>query len=189
MNPSPTDDSKVYQLKATLKYSKPPIWRRIQLRGSTTLGDLHDILQSIMEWDDDHLHCFTVRKVTYTDLKFGLEEAEDEWETTLEQIAPRARSRFMYEYDFGDSWEVDLVVEKRLPPDPTTHYPVLLKGARAAPPDDIGGIWAYEHLVELVRNPDDPEREEWLEHLEFFPDDFDPDVFDAEAINRRLSRF
>nr|MBA3531439.1 plasmid pRiA4b ORF-3 family protein [Ardenticatenales bacterium] len=50
------DESPVYQLKVTLKGTKPPIWRRIQVRGSTTLGKLHRILQVVMGWTDSHLH-------------------------------------------------------------------------------------------------------------------------------------
>ena len=51
----------VYQFKVTLNGSKPPIWRRIQVRSDTTLYKLHRILQVVMGWSDYHLHQFVIR--------------------------------------------------------------------------------------------------------------------------------
>ena len=58
-------ESKIYQIKVTLKYSRPPIWRRIQVAGETTFHELHDILQRVMGWDDSHLHEFIIGDRTY----------------------------------------------------------------------------------------------------------------------------
>jgi len=60
-------ESKIYQIKVTLKYSRPPIWRRIQVAGETTFHELHDILQRVMGWDDSHLE-FIIGDRTYGDL-------------------------------------------------------------------------------------------------------------------------
>jgi Plasmid pRiA4b ORF-3-like protein len=48
----------VYQIKVTLKGSKPPIWRRMQITSDTTLVQFHRILQCVMGWEGSHLyHC------------------------------------------------------------------------------------------------------------------------------------
>src|SRR5688500_17166132 len=99
-----TDESPVYQLKVTLKGSKPPIWRRIQVRGSTTLAKLHRILQVVMGWEDYHLHQFIVDGVYYgtPDAEWDL-DIKSERRVRLAQIVPAVKERFVYEYDFGDS--------------------------------------------------------------------------------------
>ncbi|MSP12187.1 MAG: plasmid pRiA4b ORF-3 family protein [Chloroflexi bacterium] len=181
-----TDDSLIYQLKVTLKGSKPPIWRRIQVRGSTTLAKCHMILQIVMGWTDSHLHQFDVGGVYYgtPDSDWG-EDIKNERRVKLEQIVSAVKDRFVYEYDFGDSWEHQIVVEKILAPEPGVHYPICLTGKRACPPEDVGGIWSYPEFLEAIRNPEHPEHEEMLEWI---GDGFDPQAFDPEAVNRVLKR-
>ena len=55
-----TKPGAIYQFKVTLKESHPPIWRRIQVP-DCTLGELHEVLQVVMGWEDCHLHQFVVR--------------------------------------------------------------------------------------------------------------------------------
>ena len=94
----------VYQLKVTLKNSKPPIWRRIQVNSDINLYRLHQILQVAMGWTDSHLHQFIVHGEYYgtPDPDF---EAKDEKRLKLNQEISEAGDKFVYEYDFGDSWE------------------------------------------------------------------------------------
>jgi hypothetical protein len=93
--------------------------------------------------------------------------------------------RLRYEYDFGDSWEHDLLLEKILSPESDAHYPRCLKGKRACPPEDVGGVWGYEAFLEAVADENHPEHEMYLDWL---GDEFDPEEFDLEAINQQLSR-
>ncbi len=62
--------------------------------------------------------------------------------TQLRRIAPVPRLTFSYEYDFGDSWQHRIEVEKVLPPEPGVRYPRCLAGKRARPPEDVGAIFA-----------------------------------------------
>ncbi len=123
------DNSQVFQLKVTLRGTKPPIWRRIQVRGSIRLPHLHDCLQTVMGWHDEHLHQFVVRgplgeRIFYAQpepdsiLGFGLDRTRNDKKVRLDQIAGAPKDRFVYEYDFGDGWEHEILVEKVLPLDP-----------------------------------------------------------------------
>ena len=176
----------VYQIKVTLKGSKPPIWRRIQVTSDTTLGKLHRILQVVMGWEDYHLHQFIIGGAYYGEPHpdYGF-EMKDEREVKLNQVVSGEKSRFTYEYDFGDSWEHELLVEKILPLEEGKHYPVCLKGKRACPPEDCGGIWGYYNLLEAIQNPNHPEHEELLEWV---GEGFDPEEFDLDGINQVLKK-
>ncbi len=177
----------IYQIKVTLDDSKPPIWRRILVRSDITLGQLHDIIQAVMGWSGYHLHQFIVGETYYGEPHpdyDGFLEMHDESRIQLNQIVTGEKFKFVYEYDFGDSWEHILLVEKVLPPEPDTHYPVCIKGRRACPPEDVGGIWGYYGFLEAIRDPDHPDHEELLEWVD---DDFDPAAFDLDEINEALS--
>jgi hypothetical protein len=107
---------------------------------------------------------------------------------TLEQVAPGVKDKVRYTYDFGDDWVHDIVVEKVLAPDPAMVYPRCTGGKRAAPPDDCGGMWGYEELVEVLADPAHPEHEERLEWLGLSDaSEFAPEAFDVEATNSRLN--
>jgi len=180
------DEGTIYQIKVTLKGSKPPIWRRILVPGSVTLAKLHDILQVTMGWTDSHLHQFDVRGTYYGEPHPEyFHEVRDERRVRLDQIVTGEGFRFIYEYDFGDSWEHDLLVEKILPPDPGRQYPVCIKGKGACPPEDVGGIWGYYDFLEAIR---DPKHEEHEDYLEWIGGEFDPEAFDLEAVNAELAR-
>ena len=108
----------VYQIKVTLKGSTPPIWRRIQVAGETTLAQLHQILQRVMGWEGYHLYQFVVGGIKYGDPSILEEmEGEDARRVTLATLVRGEKDKFLYEYDFGDSWDHELLIEKMLPPE------------------------------------------------------------------------
>ncbi len=176
----------IYQIKVSLRGAKPPIWRRLELRGDTSLAELHHIIQVAFGWDDSHLHVFETPYGT-----FGVADRElghrSEKPVTLEQVTPDAGDRVRYVYDFGDNWEHEIVVEKLLDRQ-AVAYPRCTAGRRAAPPDDCGGIWGYTELVDILADPTHPEHEERLEWLGLASaGDFEPTRFDAAEVTRRLS--
>src|SRR5262245_33735352 len=132
----------VYQIKVTLKGSKPPIWRRMLVPHETTLAQLHRILQRVMGWESYHLYRFVVGGREYSDPRMLEEmEGEDARGVTLASLVRGEKAKFRYEYDFGDSWDHELLIEKVLPCEAGKRYPVCLMGKRACPPEDCGGIW------------------------------------------------
>ena len=174
----------IYQIKVTLKGISPPIWRRLQLRADTRLSDLHHILQIAMGWTDSHLHQFKVGETYYGEPSpDDWMEMRDERKARLSQVAPGEKARLLYDYDFGDSWEHAIVVEKVLAPEPGVHYPVCVKGKRACPPEDVGGIWGYASFLEAIGDPAHPEHEDMREWI---GGAFDPEAFDLDEVNATL---
>jgi hypothetical protein len=140
----------VFQIKVTLRGIDPPIWRRIQTR-DCTLEELHALIQVTMGWECEHLYRFTIGGVDYADPAMTSdEEVEDACGTRLSAVLPveNRRPRFSYEYDFGDEWIHQLIVEERLLPKDGVKYPMCVGGQRACPPEDCGGPWAYPDFVE-----------------------------------------
>jgi hypothetical protein len=182
----PQKPAQIYQIKVTLDDIHPPIWRRILVPGNTTLLKLHDIIQIVMGWEDYHLHMFTIEGFIYgnpEDDEYGDLGTLDEARITLSQVVYGENQRFKYEYDFGDSWDHTLLVEKILPPKDGVRYPICLKGKRACPPEDVGGVWGYENFLEAIR---DPKHDEHEEYLTWVGGEFDPEAFDFEKVNPQL---
>ena len=175
----------IYQLKVTLNESHPPIWRRIQVP-DCTLGELHEVLQVVMGWGSSHLHQFIVNgkyfgEATHDDPDL---EVEDEDGIRLTDIfTGKDPPRIVYEYDFGDGWQHEIILEKILEPEPRVTYPCCLEGARACPPEDVGGIWEYAEFLESISDPNHADHHEMLEWV---GGEFDPEKFSVDEVNKEL---
>lgn len=174
----------IYQLRISLLGFEPAIWREVLVPSDFTLAKLHRVIQVVMGWEDDHMHEFTIGTVGYTDARARLEGRKNEAKVPLHQVAG-SRGKFTYTYDFGDNWEIEIKVDKVLPPEEGRRYPVCIAGENAGPPEDSGGVWGYADRLDALENPDHPEHEETLEWL---GEDYDPAAFDLEEINQRLAR-
>ncbi len=179
----------LYQLKITLKWSQPAIWRRVVVRADMKLDRLHEVIQIVMPWMNCHMHQFIVGRAFYgkPDPEFADMSSEilNEKKYTVADLAPAAKKKFIYEYDFGDSWQHEVVVEKVLPPDAGFKHPTCLAGANACPPDDCGGIPGYYGLLETLTNPKHPDHahmKEWIGGK------WDAARFDLEGTNKMLKR-
>ena len=177
---------KVYQLHISLKGSKPKIWRRFLVTEDMTLEKLHKIIQEVMGWEDYHLHEFTSGGKQY-----GM--PDEEWDNNVENekkiklsdLNLAEKQKFEYLYDFGDSWEHEIKVEKILPFETTAKYPKCLDGELACPPEDCGSLWGYEELSELTKLSKDELDEEGLERLEWLGD-YDFEHFSVDEVNAVL---
>ena len=164
--------------------SDPPIWRRFQVSDQATLHHLHQVLQRVMGWQDKHLHAFEIRGDRYAPpFDPPLEDTQDSTTVTLADFKFEPNSRFTYRYDFGDGWLHLLTLEGTLTADESLPVPHCLEGERACPPEDCGGVWGYEELLEQLSNPDDPDYEALLDRVDA---DFDPEFFPIEAVNQQL---
>lgn len=174
----------LFQLKITLKNIKPPIWRRVLVHSNIKLPDLHKIIQTVMGWTNSHLHQFVINNSNYAlpdDESFL--EIVDYRKIKLDSLITTLKSKIKYEYDFGDGWEHEIVLEKVLDRDKELFYPVCIGGKRNCPPEDCGGPYSYEELIEIINNPKHDEHDEMIAWL---GGEFDPEEFDLEAINEDL---
>ena len=183
----------LYQLKITLKWSKPPIWRRVVVRADMTLDRLHNVIQMVMGWTNSHLHQF-IAGSGFARTFYGKPDPEvaemgsetlNEKRYRIADLAPAAKRKFIYEYDFGDGWQHDVVAEKILPHDSAFKHPVCLAGENACPPEDCGGIGGYDNLLEIMADPKHPEHAEMKEWL---GGGLDVAGFSMDGVNAVLKR-
>ncbi len=177
-----TSHTGTLQLKVTLRHISPPIWRRIVVPAAIDLPRLHDILQLTMGWTNSHLHMFRRGNEIWSPHLPGIEPLGEDTEGLLAgDLLTAPGDRLVYEYDFGDGWEHDLLVEAA-DPDAT---PILgcLDGRRACPPEDCGGPGGYADLLEALADPD---HEGHRDMMAWTGGGFDPAKFEAAAIDAML---
>ena len=134
----------IYQLRVVLRGVSPLIWRRLLVVNETSLGELHEILQSAFAWSGEHLHRFLIHGVAYGIPHVGgIVFREDARGVPLSRFRLHCGERFRYEYDFTADWKLDVRLERALPFDSKRGLPSCIDGRRAAPPEDCAGAWDY----------------------------------------------
>jgi Plasmid pRiA4b ORF-3-like protein len=182
--------AEIYQFKVTLLGTRPPIWRRLLVPADLTLAQLHDALQVAMGWQECHMHEFTAGGRHFgrpdpEDRFMGMPPVENERRVRLSSVFRRIGAKAIYTYDMGDSWEHSIVLEKCFPAAPGIPYPVCTDGRLACPPEDCGGIGGFYDLLDALK---DPTHEQHEELRDWVGEDYDPEEFSIEAVNRILTR-
>jgi hypothetical protein len=176
----------VLTLRMTVVGAQPRVWRRLLVRESMWLSRLHDSIQVLFDWFDYQTHAFAL-----DDLKFGNplkhddRVVEDDRDVTLAELDLSQRERFMYEYHFGEGWQVEVRIEKLGVAEKGFRYPLCLAGERAGPPEDCGGLEAFHDMLACLKVPLSDLGREWQEWL---GPDYDPSVCDLDKLNRALRR-
>jgi len=192
----------VLQFKITLRHIEPPIWRRIHVPLDYSCWDLHVAIQDAMGWFDCHPHLFrfTVkgkRKPLVIGLSFDDEDEEQVvpgWEVPVGNAFCQLGAAAIYEYDFGDGWQHEVVLEGLMGREKGIKYPRCLAGERACPPEDCGGVPGYQHLLEIIRDPQHEEYKHtvaWVktkirQNYIYRPEEFHPDLVRFDNPKRRL---
>jgi hypothetical protein len=177
----------IAQIKVTLMDTDPPVWRRLLVPTTLRLDRLDRIIQAAMGWTNSHLHMFIHPTGHYgtPDLDFPM---HDERKATFRDLAAREGDTFGYEYDFGDSWTHEVLLEKLEPAEPTGRYPACIDGAGACPPEDCGGTTGYQELLDALADPHHPGHHELRRWLDLEQGaDFDPVRFGPADANRRIA--
>jgi Plasmid pRiA4b ORF-3-like protein len=175
----------VLQVRMTLMdVDDPLVWRRVLIPAAYPLDRVHAVIQAAMGWRNCHMHAFRLGDVSY-----GLPDPDDvlgfldERKSRLGDLAATA-DRIEYEYDFGDSWEHELVIEARTVAQDEGIYPACVAGEGACPPEDCGGSYGFEEFKELLAGPPSAEREEMLQ---WAGGDYDPARFNLTAANTAVA--
>jgi len=186
----------VFQFRITLMEIQPAIWRRIQVPADYSFWDLHVAIQDSMGWLDYHLHEFRVKKPHGRKVvEIGIPDTETDrdvlpgWEVLISAYFVEPGVVAAYDYDFGDGWHHEILLEGVLLKERSVKYPVCVAGECACPPEDCGGIPGYERLLEALANPKSDEYKETIDWLKghaknYFP--YKPNHFspvDVEFFN------
>lgn len=176
-------DPRIYEMRVSLEWISPEIWRRFRVPGDITLAKLHYVLQNVMGWHggDYHAHVFWTPKGKYGVPSGPYTDMIDESNVTLGEMIHHDGREFMYVYDYGDQWRHILTVENILERESDVDYPVCIGGERACPPEDSGGVSGYQRLIDMLSHPDDYPKDyvDWV-------GDYDREKFDLESVNSRL---
>ncbi|MBI2631390.1 plasmid pRiA4b ORF-3 family protein [Candidatus Pacearchaeota archaeon] len=176
-------------LKIYLKDIKPKIWRRFFVSDNISFHQLHNIIQEIMGWENYHLYSFNIDGIR---IELSDEEGYSEYESEnskkikFNKYIRVEKQKFYYEYDFGDSWEHEIVVEKIFEnlPEGIKQIPYCLEGQRACPPEDCGGVWGYEELIKICKDKNHPDYEERIK--DWLGEDWDFEKFNVSETNKKL---
>lgn len=175
----------VVQLRLSLKDITPTIWRRLLVPGSVRLAKLHLMFQAAMGWTNSHLHDFRIGDQLYgTQFDDYPDDELNENDVTVLQAVSDQR-RFIYHYDFGDSWDHEVVVEARWTMPVGLKFAVCVDGQHACPPEDCGGHPGYAEMLEALA---DPSHDEHDSYLQWVGGSFDPTEFDLAVANAALQR-
>jgi hypothetical protein len=183
----------IYQFKISLSGIEPLIWRRIQVPAKYSFWDLHVAIQDVMGWLDYHLHAFRIRpkhKRKYIEIGIPVNEFDGDmveagWDIPIVDYFTEPGQLIEYEYDFGDGWIHELLLEGILLKAKNTKYPICIGGERACPPEDCGSIPGYYRLIEILHNQNHDEYEEYIAWLKghaknYYP--YDPDKFAPDGV-------
>lgn len=199
---------KVYQFKISLDYTKPLIWRTIQVPESFTFDELHNAIQNSMGWYNIHLHRFictnpntnSSKKVEITSLKSlfnsNSTKAIDETKATISSffslntcklpgMSKKAYSIAEYEYDSEDKWVHNIELEKILYAVPGITYPICIDGKNNCPPEDCGSWEKFAELKKIIKDPKHLEHQDmmnWLRFRRIGAGDYDPESFDPKKV-------
>ncbi|WP_229072231.1 plasmid pRiA4b ORF-3 family protein [Actinoplanes sp. DH11] len=177
----------IAQIKVTLLDTDPPVWRRLLVPTTMRLDRLDQVIQAAMGWTNSHLHMFIHPTGHYGPPDPDLPMI-DERTASFGDLAAGEGDTFEYEYDFGDSWTHEVLLEKLIPAEPSAQYPACTDGARACPPEDCGGTPGYQGLLDALADPGHPDHHELRQWLGLEQGDtFDPEHFDPADANRRIS--
>lgn len=192
----PAKEIKKYTIRIKLRGISPSIWRKIEVPSSVKLTSLAEIILAAMGWNNSHLHQFRVgghRGTIYStvpddddDLMWGPKSLSGA-NYSIGHLLKIAKDKVLFEYDFGDSWEHDVVLSKVEDYADDEHPRVkLLSGKRACPPEDCGGIWGYSELCEAMQHPRSArarELKDWLGYK------YDPEEFWLEDVQEEIEGF
>lgn len=166
----------------------PPIWRRIRVSGDCTLRKLHHFIQATFGWHSSHMHEFSDGMNRYLPLDAELmhmfDDALDDRKTKLRRVLKDV-DRLRYLYDFGDSWQHVIAVETVEPNDVSGTWCEVIDGARACPPEDVGGVPGY---LDFLASLQQSESKVGRSALVWAGGSFNPELFDRRAANAAVQR-
>lgn len=115
------------------------------------------------------------------------EKLYDADEMTLNHVTKRSGWEITFNYDYGDDWNVNLVLEKCEKKEVSlTTLPNVIEGAGFGIVEDVGGTGGLEEFAEIMKKG---KGEAFQEMSEWYGiSDFDINHFDREDLNFRMKK-
>jgi len=186
--------SKTFQFKVQIEgISDPPVWRRVTLPSYFTFLDFHYIIQNAFGWENAHLFQFsdngfgsdTVITEIHGDFDTDIDRQIEAAEIKLSEVFSATKKSQIYIYDFGDSWEHKVTLEKVI--DDIADNATCIEGKGKCPPEDCGGIGGFAYLKEILADKSHPEHDEYRDWLGLEEGEiWDPNEFDLTKVNDML---
>jgi len=185
-------------IRIKLKNTGFSIRRRVELNPDISLAEFHEIIQIVMGWCNCHLHQFYASEITYApQIIEGVDNSDripfEPTESTKLKDLLKSAKRFSYEYDFGDGWDHEIVFNRYIEAKKGVKYPICVAAKGLCPPEDVGGVWGYEELIEEAKSGNTSE--EFLETIEYYGltiaklKNIENEPVDIESINEKLEIF
>lgn len=163
----------LYQLNIQLALDGHEIWRRVQIPANYSFRSLHNLIQIVFDWQNYHLHEFSVVRKDNKNLKVVMDDDPDTLEFADFSRDEIVQERFVslaeifsqhpeviYEYDFGDSWKHIITLEKSVTA--TSPHAKLIEGKGERPPEDVGGLHGFNEYLTMINNPTSLEYENFM---------------------------
>lgn len=184
--PSKRASGRVLQLRVTLLGTQPPVWRQVQVRESMWLSGLHDAIQVCFDWFDYQTHQFALGDARYGNPRQEKEfSVEDDRDISLAELSLPDHSPFLYVYEFGEGWRVEIKFETSVASEKGVRYPVCTGGERAGPPEDCGSLEAFHDMLACLQEPGTEIGDEWRAWV---GPDYEPGRCDLAVINQSLRK-
>ncbi|CAN7624900.1 plasmid pRiA4b ORF-3 family protein [Pararhizobium sp. LjRoot238] len=174
------------QLRISLDEIEPEVWRRLVLPSAWDLEQLHLAIQAAFNWWNYHLHEFRIGGLRYGDVALLAEDAIEDDPRVFDFREVRLLdfeqgAVFNYVYDFGDGWHHSVVIEEFVALDAHPKQGICIEGARARPPEDVGGVPGYERFLKIIADKTDPEHTDTKRWCGGY---FDPGWFDLAIVDK-----
>ena len=186
-------DIELYQLNIQLDIEGHHIWRRVLVPSSFSFRHLHNIIQTVFDWQNYHLHEFTVKRANNKPIKIVMDDDPETLEFTAFDNEEIVQERFvslrdvfskhsdvLYQYDFGDSWTHIITLEKKV--QAHSLQVVFLEGNGERPPEDVGGEYGFNEYLRILGDATDPEHED----MKIWAASQKERIFTVEQTNHRL---
>lgn len=191
----PVHELKKYTLRIKLRGISPSIWRKIEVPSSVKLTSLAEIILDAMGWWNEHLHQFVGKG--RNELYPTAQKPDDDaffggrriWggDVPISHLLKKEKDKVLFEYDFGDSWEHEVLLSKVEDyADGEKRGVRLIGGKRACPPEDCGGVWGYNELCEAMQHPYSARAKElksWLGYK------YDPEEFFLDEVQENIDGY
>lgn len=184
-----------FQFKVQLNDIKnPPVWRRIKMPANFTFYDFHETIQTAFDWSGYHLFQFSPGGFETSPVITEPHEYDDDENSRqldanavlLSEIFVKEKQHFSYIYDFGDSWEHKITLEKII--EEPSYFPECTDGKGKCPPEDCGGVRGFENFKKIMADKKHPEYKETAKWVGLKKNEtWDPAEFDLVETSKILS--